>query len=419
MSSIGWVDFSPRERRRTLEVLKLLEEPGTLDPLGIGRIRDTFSDLLFPGVTTIQTRARYFLIVPWLMRSLEEKSPLRDPAGRADQLERRVITTFLNARNRTDADLDGLIGGVGGAGINQLPSDIYWQGLLAYGIRRREGTPRSFTNELSHPVRPVAMVDDIERRSGFPSWWDRDLPEWDEPEFWGNPRLDLSLPEATYLAQMIRNREGTLLAHLTEFTEGLPDVPRPWDLPSRFYLHLDRSTRAALNHARLFSLVMHGATILYTLMLAELRPDQIEKETSYREIYSQWQTEVEASLPELSEWFEAFGSLTETSPQDPRLISFWSLIGGINPRIPSEGERRFIEGWIEQTLESPEAALRPNSLARQLILRREHQLKKKRAKLVNAGAREYWLGPTRVSSLDYRWSFVKRHLKDIHDGLQD
>lgn len=43
-------------------------EPGTLDELGIGSIRDTFSDELFPGTSTIQTRARYFLFVPWIMQ---------------------------------------------------------------------------------------------------------------------------------------------------------------------------------------------------------------------------------------------------------------------------------------------------------------------------------------------------------------
>ena len=38
-----------------------------------GVIRDVFSDLLFPGISTIQTRARYFLIVPWIYQRHEKR----------------------------------------------------------------------------------------------------------------------------------------------------------------------------------------------------------------------------------------------------------------------------------------------------------------------------------------------------------
>ena len=51
-----------------------LNEPGTLDELGIGPIRDTIADTLFPGTSTIQTRARYFLFIPWILQKAEEGS---------------------------------------------------------------------------------------------------------------------------------------------------------------------------------------------------------------------------------------------------------------------------------------------------------------------------------------------------------
>ena len=41
------------------------------DELGLGVIRDAFVDRLFPGTSTIRTRARYFLFVPWLFRMLK------------------------------------------------------------------------------------------------------------------------------------------------------------------------------------------------------------------------------------------------------------------------------------------------------------------------------------------------------------
>ena len=59
---LGWIDFSKSERSKVLSVLDLLSEAGTLDELGIAPIRDGFSNLFFPGTSTIRTRAKYFFI---------------------------------------------------------------------------------------------------------------------------------------------------------------------------------------------------------------------------------------------------------------------------------------------------------------------------------------------------------------------
>ena len=63
-SSLGWIDFSSEHRDRVKTVLDLLATPGVVDELGIGIIRDAFSDMFFPGITTIQTRAKYFIVIP-------------------------------------------------------------------------------------------------------------------------------------------------------------------------------------------------------------------------------------------------------------------------------------------------------------------------------------------------------------------
>ena len=68
ISSLGWVDFSPKDRGLVKIALAMLNEKGTLDELGFGQLRDAFSSLLFPGISTIQTRAKYFIIVPRILR---------------------------------------------------------------------------------------------------------------------------------------------------------------------------------------------------------------------------------------------------------------------------------------------------------------------------------------------------------------
>jgi hypothetical protein len=60
----SWVDFAEEDRREMAEVISLFRERDTRDELGIGVIRDALADLMFPGTSTIQTRARYFLFIP-------------------------------------------------------------------------------------------------------------------------------------------------------------------------------------------------------------------------------------------------------------------------------------------------------------------------------------------------------------------
>ena len=42
--SLGWIDFSKEERNKVLNVIHLLDEPGAVDELGIGSVRDSFAD---------------------------------------------------------------------------------------------------------------------------------------------------------------------------------------------------------------------------------------------------------------------------------------------------------------------------------------------------------------------------------------
>ena len=64
---IGGIDFNKTDRDKVLNVIKLFSEQGAVDELGIGTIRDAFANTFFPGTSTIQTRAKYFFIVSYLL----------------------------------------------------------------------------------------------------------------------------------------------------------------------------------------------------------------------------------------------------------------------------------------------------------------------------------------------------------------
>lgn len=132
---LGWIDFSKSERGKVLSVLELLGERDTLDELGIAPVRDGFANLFFPGTSTIQTRAKYFLIVPYALKELELEKKC-DPNQLWDSLNdlERECAQQLRADK---LDTDGIIGKLAlehGSWVKRTPADIYWSGLRRYGI---------------------------------------------------------------------------------------------------------------------------------------------------------------------------------------------------------------------------------------------------------------------------------------------
>src|SRR5947199_4583137 len=99
MSAFIWLDYSERERRKMLDVVDLFREHDTRDELGIGSVRDAFADLLFPGTSTIMTRARYFLLVAWIYQSQER---LRTRSAQIAARARKAEIDLMEAIQRSD-----------------------------------------------------------------------------------------------------------------------------------------------------------------------------------------------------------------------------------------------------------------------------------------------------------------------------
>ncbi len=56
-------------------LLSFIKPEGQLDELGVGYIRDAISNQIFPGISTIQTRAKYFFIVTNILRDFAKLIP--------------------------------------------------------------------------------------------------------------------------------------------------------------------------------------------------------------------------------------------------------------------------------------------------------------------------------------------------------
>lgn len=187
---LGWIDFSKSERNKVLSVLELLSERDTLDELGIAPIRDGYANIFFPGTSTIQTRAKYFLIVPYALKDLElsnETNPNRVLQA-FDEIEKECAERLLEGD-----DTEGVIGSrslAQGQWVKRTPAEIYWGGLRNYGI---------FTGgnlSLSEYVRAVCVMkknktsvkslgnrNDSEENDGD----DKDAGELFRKQFWHIP----------------------------------------------------------------------------------------------------------------------------------------------------------------------------------------------------------------------------------------
>lgn len=96
MIKVGWIDFSSKDREKAMAVIDLMKENRAVDELGIGVVRDRLADILFPGTSTIQTRAKYFFIVPWCMIEAEKNFKNKvDYLKRLNNIETDVIKALI------------------------------------------------------------------------------------------------------------------------------------------------------------------------------------------------------------------------------------------------------------------------------------------------------------------------------------
>lgn len=74
-----------------LELVEQFRDQGTVDDLGIGQVRDSFSDALFPGTSTLHTRLRYALFIPWLLQRASRETNAQEMVEEMSRLEFRLI----------------------------------------------------------------------------------------------------------------------------------------------------------------------------------------------------------------------------------------------------------------------------------------------------------------------------------------
>ena len=392
MSSLAWIDFDEAERQRAQRIMALFQEKESRDELGLGAIRDSIADHLFPGTSTIQTRLRYMLFIPWILRRLEG----RDRTAAQLSAEGRAMEIRLSDALKAGGETSGVIGRDAGAKIQRVASSIYWAGLGTWGIRLFPGSRDTYYAALPNLRRRSQRLAEAETegiKALHAGSWHSGLPPPpsdllesasftlmpDETQFIRD-RLIAEAPTAllTWLARQADNGE---CAYVWQHP-ALGDFPAP--------------ARRLVQHGEMFSGVIHGASLLYNLQLAELRDRQDWIEL-YRDRLEQWIDDLDQEA--LAAW---------------SLSDFWREVHHpvhtIRPQLI-----RFVEDWVA-FVRSGAAAIPDSPAARSLVRERERRLKTSHSRFSNSSARDRWGGASGADRLSFRWSQAQSHLGDLLHG---
>ena len=387
---IGFIDYSREERNRILSTLKMLEERSALDELGIGVVRDAYADKLFPGISTLQTRAKYVVLIPYIFQTAKER------AEKGKLANARVMLQWLNEQEdllvetlkNHSLNTNGIIGinaNKQKRSVKIKPSTIYWNGLRTFGILRRDNisiydacklicSAANRKSEMEIQTEGDSFDDPTARGQNNMVF----LPIRQGYDYFSKAGIDLTREEAEFLKERILRSSvasDSLLGFFIregKLCDQFDSVP---------YDKLPAGIRKDYLLAKDFAQFIYGAHIRYNVVFSDGMDEEMINE------FESWRDEFLASPFDLD-----------------------AVLGNVScPPGLAHFCRKFVE------------CVKGNDLSAMddLIVERERTIKTTRAKLRKP--EEYLYDPKNPIhhyKLDYRFSTAMTILKDIITGLE-
>lgn len=386
---LGWIDFSKDERNKVLNVIHLLDEPGAVDELGIGAVRDAFADYFFPGTSTVQTRAKYFLIVPYVLMeagSGKYGSDLSNILRKIDNEERKCRDILIKTSN------DGVIGSlVPKSWVLRTPSNIYWNGIKRMGIFKEDLSVKEYVHQsiIQRSLKQAKAYGNRDKYAEENEKDDVDAGDITSIQFWclgdtykSNWRdhltIDLLPEEAAFLkSQVITTQRNSLFAFILKNNIDLEKYDSFGALSEDIRDSVDDKLRYMMGLANDFNNLVSIITTRYNLIVFDGENDRA-----------------------VSNWDLYVKDLKRRSEVDLKAIFNRLTIRNLKLRsFLLRAQESVREGNIDAVDD--------------LIRSREIALKgTKRAKTNRVGEfkGQSWIG---IDRLDYRYTPAKRIIRDI------
>ena len=388
---LGWIDFSKDERNKVLNVIHLLDEPGAVDEVGIGAVRDAFADLFFPGTSTVQTRAKYFLIVPYVLMeagSGKYGSDLNTILRKIDNEERSCRDILIKTSN------DGVIGSlVPRSWVLRTPSNIYWNGIKRMGIFKEDLSVKEYIHQsiIQRSLKKAREYGNREKDAEENEKDDIDAGDITSIQFWSlgdtyhsNWREKLTIEllpeEAIFLkSQIITNQRSSLFAFILKNNISLDKYGSFGALSEDIKDEVDPDLRYMMGVANDFNNLVSIITTRYNLIVFDGQNERAREN-----------------------WAVLSMDLKRRSEVDLKAI--FNRLSIRNIKLKTFLLR------IQEAIQAGDIAAVDD-----LIIKREVSLKgAKRAKTSRVGEyKEQSVGWIGIDILDYRYTRAKRIIKDI------
>jgi hypothetical protein len=402
---LGWVDYSRQERDTIRELLKLLGESSSLDELGIGIVRDSISDRLYPGTSVLHTRAKYYILIPELFQKamkseLKTTTEVRNLINSDQDKIARALRRAVDEETGTRAA--GIIGGRSDRAVKMKPARIYWNALRTMGIlcnptlsfddacmvvanyhRKNQNITIKQESEEDGP-------DAEDANRGRPVLFSVPCHQ-DIDDYIAHPTLRLTREEAEYLLEQFLSvpvMKDTLMGYCLKtkqsyLEQSLDEIKMQPDMPEIL--------RHNLKLAVEFADFIYGAYTIYNLRYFENGGEYADDEEKERleERYREWK---------------------QSSPGLPHREEILGLVSGHEDY--KKKLREFLVGL--------EAAVKANSTEvcseaeKKLVKHRELACKKKKAKI---GKKDMPFQEIQSSPMNYRHGTGQRIIEDILKGL--
>jgi hypothetical protein len=410
MATIGWIDFSTNDRNRVGSVLDLLRPEGMVDELGMGTIRDALANQLFPGISTIQTRAKYFFIIPYILYDYQATKPAqrrgKTPSKFLEDREYEIMWMLGDyyrsiAEDTKTRESFGVIGitKVKPQKIVRRPSAIYWNGLYTYQFINTNGLAAdSFLRQSVNPSMETLLSSvqqgddttgddaDAEHENLFKIRVSPKL-NWNE-----NLSLDLDKAEAEFFQDRILSiAKGKLIAELLK-NDKLWKVFIQAENFMQFAkaalsLPLSDKLKAMLILAHDFSELMYGAHLAYNCQLHH----KVFNSDYFDEDFQEWIDGIEDNMLDYSNF-------------NPDILT-----------ANRESTKRFVQDWWKLTQNGCKDVKKRDTLIEQQEAIVKGGKARLRWKKTDDVKENKWLG---LRHFDYRFFQARTILKDIRTGIK-
>ena len=257
---IGFINFSQEELAKKNKVLQMVRDQTAIDELGFGRIRDAFANWMFPGMSTLQRRAKYFVVMPSLFYQATKKkyNTIRDVRDQITRWEIRLTDMLVNGAGDDEQKKNGITGRSmledakkdPGKFVKYDPTYIYITGLRTYGMIKSnqdiyrlifERSQYASQQKPKYKASEEGEMSDSNDLEGLTQFFSVSGEDYD---FDGGDALsiDLTRREADFLKNQIinsvRSMDSLLAYILRNNVEVLPnynDLGNIWkDMPADF-----------------------------------------------------------------------------------------------------------------------------------------------------------------------------------------